>query len=164
MACPSPESLMQSCTKLSYLKKVVRKDRMLLLTGAEVLQSFQRQVVVIMRNNWLPLLLFPTFVGSPRYQILHLPHANCPSSSDCEVELPEVQWDTATTFAGGKRRGHSGPLCLLVQLGFWYTLFTEKENKKSTFTLFTFSFVQYQSYSFPKSYCNTKTRSLGRNL
>lgn len=64
---------------------------MLLLTGAEVLQSFQRQVVVIMRNNWLPLFLFPTFVGSPRYQILHLPHADCPSSSDCEVELPEVQ-------------------------------------------------------------------------
>lgn len=129
MACPSPESLMQSCTKLSYLKKVVRKDRMLLLTGAEVLQSFQRQVVVIMRNNWLPLFLFPTFVGSPRYQILHLPHANFPSSSDCEVELPEVQWDTATTFAGGKRRGYFGPLCLLVQLGFWYTFFAEKEKK-----------------------------------
>lgn len=56
-----PESLMQSFTKLSFWKKkVVRKDRMLLLTGAEVLQSFQRQVVVIMRNNWLTLFLFPT--------------------------------------------------------------------------------------------------------
>lgn len=156
---------MQSFTKLAYKKKVVRKDHMLLLTGAEVLQSSQRQAVVIMRNTGCHCSYFLPKVGSPpRYQILHLPRAACPSSADCEVELPEVQWNTATTYAGGKKQGRFGPLCFLVQFGFWYTLLTEKEKKNLLLLCLRFPLCSTNLKSFPKSYCNTKTRSLGRNL
>lgn len=72
---------------------------MLLLTGAEGLQNFQRQAVVIMRKNWLPLFLFPTIGRQPKV----------PNPAPPPFWLPQLirLWSRAT----GSAVKHSHHLC-----------------------------------------------------